>query len=230
MVSDRVTNILSALALLRFMTTMQIHRLYGYFGEYGLKVTRRLLGKLESEGLVRAWQPSKYEQKIYYLTKLGANLMEHDYGYDHITTYRKSEKSLHQTYISEIYVALKSGVPEHFKQFFLNKKIGDVIPDATVYYEKDNRVHVIFIEIDTGSESLLYLRDVKLQRYMQTFSQIPLSHDTHAIAFFTVHDERKKALLRMIKNYPLPISIHGIHEIAIDPSSIMDNVLYQRIP
>jgi hypothetical protein len=65
---------------------------------------------------------------------------------------------------------------------------------------------------------------------MQTFSQIPLSHDTHAIAFFTVHDERKKALLRMVKAYPLPISIHGINEIAIDPSAIMENVLYQRIP
>jgi hypothetical protein len=156
--------------------------------------------------------------------------MEHYYGYDQVATYRKSEKSLHQTYISEIYVALKLSAPEHFKQFVLNKKIGDVIPDATVYYEKDNLMHVIFVEMDTGSESMLYLRDVKLQRYLQTFSQTALSRNIHSIAFFTLQEERKRAMLRAAKDYPLPISIHGLNEMILSPEVVIENVLYQRTP
>ncbi len=217
MLSDRESQILATLSLLRFMTTGQIHRLHGYMGDYGLKVTRRLLGKLVQEGLIHAWQPSKYHQKIHYLTKLGAKTLEYYFGWDHVPTYRKSGKTVHQTYVSEIYVALKTMVPGTSWHFCLNKKYRDVVPDASVYFEPDNRPYLALFEVDMGNESLLYLRDVKLERYARSFARIAAPAGGRSILFLTAGENRKIALGRLAESFPLPISVFLMDEIAMRP-------------
>ncbi|WP_276358298.1 replication-relaxation family protein [Cohnella caldifontis] len=224
MLTDRESQILSTLATLRFMTTQQIHRLHGYAGDYGLKVTRRLLGKLEREGLVHAWQPSRYEQKIYYLTRLGARTLAFCCGWDQVPTFRKSDKSVHQTYVSEIYVALKSWNGGPAWHFSLNQKYGDVVPDASVYFEKEDRPHVVFAEVDLGNESMLYLRDVKLERYARTFNRTSSAPERRSIVFLTPHENRKQALLRLISSYPLPVSAASFEELGMNPGLLLEGM------
>ncbi|KIL38455.1 hypothetical protein SD70_26150 [Gordoniibacillus kamchatkensis] len=228
MLSEREANILSTLAQMRFMTTSQIHRLHGYLGEYGLKVTRRLLVKLEQDGLIMAWQPTKYAQKIHYLTKLGAKTMEYCYGYEHIPTFRRNEKALHQTYVSEAYVALKTAGPGQLHRFAINKKYGEVIPDAVIDYEWNGRLYTIYLEVDTGNESLLYLRDVKLAKYLRTFSGYPDPGARRSIVFLTLQEHRRNALRRMTEPDPLPISVFGVEELSANPSILFDESIIPR--
>lgn len=105
--NNREMHILNTLAQLRFVTTNQIHQLHGYSGSYGMKVTRRKLYEMERSGLIKSWQPSRYNQKIYYLSKHGAVEMEYHGGAAGTKIYKKSEKSIHQTWITEVFVGLK---------------------------------------------------------------------------------------------------------------------------
>ena len=71
MLREKDHAILSSIANLHFMTTHQVHALHGYKGKYGKDLTRKKLKKLEDQGLLKSWQPSVYEPKIFYLTKKG---------------------------------------------------------------------------------------------------------------------------------------------------------------
>lgn len=169
---ERDLEILFTISTLRFMNTNQIHLLHGYSGAYGSSVTRRKLVAMERSGLLKSWQPSKYEPKVWYLTKRGAAEVTHYTGQT-VRLVRKSNKTLHQVMVSEIYTRLKLEQSGRLRMFALDSPVGSAICDAFVKYEINRKssngiqklAKLLFLEVDTGTESVSYIRDTKLPAY-----------------------------------------------------------------
>ncbi|HZG58289.1 replication-relaxation family protein [Paenibacillus sp.] len=217
--SDREHGILLALARLRFMSTRQIHRLYGYAGNHGISVTRRKLNDMERFGWVKSWQPSKYEQKIYYISKRGALEMEYRHGVEGIKSFRKSEKSIHFTLIAEVFVQLQTAEAGILRAFEVEPKFGGLIPDAYIEFALDSRPVKLFLEVDRSTESAGYLRDIKMEKYRHYY-MTPERPDALPALMILVDTEYRKSLFRRIsEQYRLPAASFTIDEWIISPLS-----------
>lgn len=217
MITDRDAGILLLLADLRFMTTSQIHKIYGYRGNYGLKVTRRKLCDLESRGFIRSWRPSNYEQKIFYLTKAGAREVEYFFRNERVPTYRKTEKTMHQVFVSEVYVQLKSESSGELTQFTLNKKVGFCIPDAHIIYNTTQQYLEFYLEVDRETESIAYLRDTKLDNYRRLFESPGLTGPNASVVILTLSEYRKSVLSALKRHITFPVQIYTFQEFSADP-------------
>ncbi|WP_274362028.1 replication-relaxation family protein [Paenibacillus thermotolerans] len=229
--TDRDAGILSTLAHIRFMTTSQIHLVHGYDGTYGIKVTRRKLCDLEAKGWIRSWQPSKYDQKIYYLTKAGAREIEYRLGCDDIQTYRKNEKTLHQIFVSEVYARLKTAAIGTLCNFRLNKKVYQCIPDAyAVYLLNGESLPIeIFLEVDRETESMAYIKETKMEHYLRLYSEHYSEHRP-IILFLTITEHRKNGFDKLARSFNVPAVVHTLDEFICDPSIIFQGTRVQRIP
>lgn len=206
--------ILSSISNLRFMTTNQIHTLHGYKGKYGIIVTRRKLVELENEGYLNSWQPSKYDQKVFYLTKKGAEEVKYHSGYHQVSTFNKSNKTLHQVMVSEVYVKLHEGNGK-VKRFALETKVDeDAIADAFVEYQIGQMVKVFFLECDKGTESITQIK-TKLDGYNR-INTIGLFQRKYGIFpdvyFITESDTRKRSLFSIAEKYRYKIKIMALDD------------------
>lgn len=222
---ERDIQMLNSISNLRFMNTQQIHQLHGYAGDYGPIVTRRKLRELEREGYLKSWQPSKYEQKVFYLTQKAAEEVEHYCGYDKVSTYRKSEKTLHQVMVSEVYVQLNMIDTGKIYRFALETKIDEgVIADAFVELRFGERAKIFFLEVDRGTESISHIRGVKLQGYnrintsgifQRKFGIFP------DVIFITESDTRKRSLLRLTEKFNFKIKVFTFDEFTSHPLIVL---------
>lgn len=229
--TDRDAGILSTLAFIRFMTTSQIHLVHGYEGTYGIKVTRRKLCELEAKGWIRSWQPSKYDQKIYYLTKAGAREIEYRLGFDDIQTYRKNEKTLHQIFVSEVYARLKTASIGKLRLFLLNKKIYHCVPDAYVVYQLNGETPPIeiLLEVDRETESMAYIKETKMEHYLRLFTE-HYRENRPIVLFLTISEHRKNGFDKLAQSFKVPAVVHTLDEFICDPSIIFQGTRVQRIP
>jgi hypothetical protein len=194
--------------------------MYGYGGDYGLKVTRRKLCELEQRGFIRSWQPGKYEQKIYYLTKAGAKEIEYFLNSEPVTTYRKNEKTLHQVLVSEVYVQLRFERTGELSRFLLNKKFGSCIPDAYILYDTKQQGFEFYLEVDRETESVVYIRDTKLDQYRRLFERIGPTARHVSVIILTQSEYRKRALDALKRHFSFPIRIHTFNEFNVEPSIV----------
>ncbi|WP_158299347.1 replication-relaxation family protein [Paenibacillus antri] len=215
--SERESNIMLALARLRFMTTRQIHQLYGYAGSHGLSVTRRRLHEMESAGWVKSWQPSKYEQKIYYLSRGGALELEYRNGAEGVRTFRKSERSIHYSLIAEVFVRLRTADPGILRAFDVEPKFEKIVPDAYVELALDSRPFALFLELDRNTESAGYLRDVKMEKYRNWYATKAASSALPSLLVVTSTEYRKTLFDRIIEHYGLPAACYTIDEFVLSP-------------
>lgn len=220
---ERDLEILSTISALRFMTTGQIHLLHGYKGAYGQSVTRRKLAAMERAGLLKSWQPSKYEQKIWYVTKRGAEEVTHYTG-QQVKLARKSNKTLHQVAVSEVYTRLRLEKTGRLRMFALDYSVGSAICDAFVRYEIDKKssngiqkmVKLLFLEIDTGTESIAYIRDTKLLAYRVAYDSGEFQNKYGIfpdICFVTMSDTRKRTLIQIAEAFHFRIRVFTLDEV-----------------
>lgn len=223
LLSEKEIEILASISNLRFMTTSQLHVLNGYSGKYGINVTRRKLLELERNGLLKSWQPDKYSQKIFYLTKKGAKEVEAFLGYDNIPTYRKTDKTLHHVMVSEVYVRL-SRERGRINIFRLSAKVGDAVSDAFIQYQIDKRKKILFLEADRGTESMSHIKDVKLPEYQKTYNS-GWWQDRYGIfpdvTFITVSDTRKRSLIKVGERFPMRVRVFTLDEFVANPLIIL---------
>lgn len=205
------------------MSTQQIHSIHGYKGRYGQDVTRKKLKQLEDYGYLKSWQPSKYEQKIYYLSRKGGEEVALFNGFEKVKTVTKSNQTLHQLMVTEIYVGLRNCNAGNLRRFILNQQVGNVIADAFVEYQIADKSKLLFLEADRATESILVIAD-KLKAYEEAgndgwwqnkFGIFP------ELAFVTTSDTRKRSLLKLKGNYPYRFRVVGIEEFTVRPDSIL---------
>jgi len=228
--TERESNIMTALARLRFMTTRQIHRLYGYGGNHGLSVTRRRLQEMELAGWVKSWQPSKYDQKIFYLSKNGALEMEYRFGAEGVRTFRKSEKSIHYSLIAEVFVQLQTAEPGILRAFDVEPKFGKIVPDAYIELEVDSRPLRIFLELDRNTESAGYLRDIKLEKYRIHYAAQGRPAASPALMVVTSTEYRKALFIGIARQYGLPAACYTIDEFIVSPLLCIQRLSQQGTP
>ncbi len=201
---EKDIEILSTIANLRFLTTQQLHSIHGNkSAKYGLIVTRRKLKSLEEKKLLQSWQPSKYDSKIYYLTKNGAQELSLFTGQEKIRTYSKSNNTLHQVMVSDIYCALRNCKAGRLRRFILNLPIGDATADALIEFQMGDKVKLLALEADRATERIGIIKE-KLDAYwyecatgswQKKYGVFP------EIAFVTVSDTRKRTILRLREEY-----------------------------
>lgn len=223
LLAERDIDILTSISNLRFMTSRQIHALHGYEGKYGSNVTRRKLLGLEKANLVNAWQPSKYDQKVFYLTQTGAQEVESFHGYKNIKTYRKSDKTLHHTLVSEIYVRLRLEKEGKLRAFALDYRVDEVVADAFVQYGIGQRRKLFFLEADRGTESMSYIR-MKLDGYNRVCTS-GLFQRKYGIfpdvVFVTTADNRQRSLAIVGEKYPYRVRVLTEREFVARPMCVV---------
>lgn len=224
MLSERDFNILGCIADLKFMTTTQIHLMHGYSGQYGIKVTRRKLKELEHKGWLKSWQPSKYEQKIYYLSKLGAKELEYRCDLPEIRTYRKSDKTIHQTMISDVIVRCITEGSGKLNYYHLSKNIAGIIPDAYMEYELGSDQIILLLEVDRNTESVLYLREVKLEKYRQFYRCSATNIHRPVMLIVTNSPYRKKIIGKIVHQYNLPGVCCTLEEFIVSPAAYLQKL------
>lgn len=133
---------------LRFMDTMQIHALFGLGTAY--VTTRKRLSRLTREGYLNGWQPSKNDYKVYYVTKKGAQEVALLNGYDFTPAPKRSNATLHQVLVTEVYVQLRQCQLGRIGRFSLNTKVGESVADAFVEYVVGDRIKVFFLKRTGG--------------------------------------------------------------------------------
>ncbi|HZG77073.1 MAG TPA: replication-relaxation family protein [Paenibacillus sp.] len=225
--SERESNILVALTRLRFMTTRQIHRLYGYTGNHGLSVTRRRLREMELTGWIKSWQPSKYDQKIFYLSKQGALELTYRCGVEDAKTYRKSEKAIHYSLIAEVIVQLHAAIPGFLRSFEVEPRFGNLIPDACLEVESDARSARMFLELDRNTESAGYLRDIKMEKYRSFYLTSGASESRPALLIVTSTEYRKSLFDSIAKQFRLPAVCATIDEVTASPLDFAMSIVRQ---
>lgn len=231
--SDRESSILLSLAKLRFMTTGQLHRLHGYAGRHGISVTRRKLTSLERVGWVKSWQPSKYDQKVFYLSKHGALELAYRLGEEGVRSFRRSEKALHYVLIAEAFVSLGTAEPGALRTFDVEPRRGRIIPDAYLEYLLDDRLAALFLEVDRNTESAAYLRDVKMEKYRCYYEERQISETlaaTPSLLIVTLTDYRKRLLQQIAGQLRIPCSCSTADELTLSPVDCLRRAVLQAHP
>lgn len=221
---DRDIDILTTVSHMRFMNTSQIFRVHGYSGKYGENVTRRKLKDLEEKGFLKSWQPDIYSSKIFYLTKAGAKEVELYNGYENVRTFQRSNKTLHQVMVTEIFTLLKKCNTGKLRRFTLHPKVGEVEPDAWIEYQIGNSIKIILLEADRATETLSIITE-KLDQYKQVYDSGEYQKKYGIfprISFITCSDTRKRALLRLKEKYPYKSMVMTESELKLNPSGLIE--------
>ncbi|ADU30959.1 replication-relaxation family protein [Evansella cellulosilytica] len=206
MLKERELQILQSIANLRFMNSQQIHTLHGYNGKYGERVTRRKLNELEKKKMLKSFQPSAYEKKIYYLTKTAAKELSHFTGIEGIKTLKKNDKSMHQVMVSEIYIQLQKCRIGQVKRYKVEDKIHeDLLVDAFVEYRlrSTGKKKLIFVEADRGTESAVIIEE-KFKKYDYLYRSHKFQNMYGIfpdILFITNSNTRKRVLLNLSNRF-----------------------------
>lgn len=230
---ERDIDILTTIFNLHFLTTSQIHSIHGYSGEYGRNVTRRKLKQLEDAGYLHSWQPSKYDQKIFYLTKNGAQEVSLHNGYATFKTFKRSNTTLHQVMVSEVYAHLKSLKLGRLRRFTLNQKVGEAIADAFIEYQvNDSSVNntrvkekrkLIFLEADRGTETLQHIIE-KITEYQKASDSGEFQKQFGIfpeVAFITSSEARKRAILRAKTEASIRVRVLSLDEFISHPEALI---------
>ncbi|MBP1935039.1 replication-relaxation family protein [Ammoniphilus resinae] len=220
---EKEIHLLTTISNLRFMSTQQIHSIHGYNGKYGANVTRRKLKSLEETGYLKSWQPSKYDQKVFYLSKKGAEEIALFHGIENMKTVTKSNTTLHQLMVTEIYVGLRNCNIGKIRRFILNQLVGVAIADAFIEYQVGDKNKLIFLEVDRATERISIIMD-KLKQYQEAcesgwwqvkFGIFP------EVCFVTTSDTRKRSLLKLKEQCQFRVNVMTLDEFTVKPESII---------
>jgi hypothetical protein len=159
------------------METSQIHEVGNYQGKQSYYVCRRRLRELEHEGLILSHRPSAYRQKVFYLTKEGADLVVRHKGLDEgsIRIMRKDNpKIVHYLKIVDVYLNLRhlSQRNPRYRLLSFETNVTEWIygrerihPDALSILQIDDKKMGTFWEVDTGEETIRRVIHEKVEKY-----------------------------------------------------------------
>jgi hypothetical protein len=159
------------------METSQIHEVGNYQGKQSYYVCRRRLREMEREGLILSHRPSAYRQKVFYLTKEGADLVVRHKGLDEgsIRIMRKDNPKIdHYLKIVDVYLNLRhlSRRNPRFRLLSFETNVTEWIygrerihPDALSIMQVDDKKMGTFWEVDTGEETIRRVIHEKVEKY-----------------------------------------------------------------